>query len=67
MCIMAQWYPLDSVAVLSAQQYITVLLARAMGDKILAKLDDPNWVFAMAFMAYIDLSGEYFAVDTQSI
>ena len=32
-------------------------------DKILHELDDLNWVFAMAFMAYIDPNGEYFAND----
>ena len=37
------------------------------GDKVLAELDDPNWVFAMAFMAYMDPSGEYCAVDTWSM
>ena len=31
---------------------------------MMAELDDPNWVFAMAFMAYMDPSGEYFAVHT---
>ena len=30
----------------------------------MAELDDPNWVFVMAFMAYTDPSGEYFAVHT---
>ena len=35
--------------------------------KILAQLDDPNWVFAMALMAYIDPNGEYFVVDLWSI
>ena len=34
---------------------------------MMAELDDPNWVFVMAFMAYIDPSGVYFAVDTQSM
>ena len=38
-----------------------------MMDKMMAELDDPNWVFAMAFMAYMDPSGEYFAVDTWSM
>ena len=33
----------------------------------MAKIDDPNWVFAMAFMAYKNPSGEYFAVDTWSM
>ena len=64
-CIMAQRSPSDSVVVLNAQQCITVPLAWAMGEKILAELDNPNWVFAMAFMAYMDLSGEYFEVDTR--
>ena len=66
-CIMDQRSPSDSVAVLNAQQCITVPLGRAMGDKMFAELDDPNWVFAMAFMAYMDPSGEYFAVDTRSM
>ena len=42
-------------------------LAWAMKDKMMAELDDPNWVFAMAFMAYMNPSGEYFAVHTWSI
>ena len=29
-----------------------------MKDKMMDELDDPNWVFAMAFMAYMDPSGE---------
>ena len=66
-CIMNQRAPSDSVAVLNAQQCIAVPLARAMWDKMLAELDDPNWVFAMAFMAYMDPSGEYFAVDIWSM
>ena len=66
-CIMAQRAPSDSVAVLSAQQRIAIPLAWAMGDKMLAELDDPNWVFAMAFMAYMDPSGEYFAVHIWSM
>ena len=37
------------------------------GDKMLAELDDPNWVLAMAFMACMAPSGEYFAVDTHSM
>ena len=64
-CIMAQRSPLDSVAVLNAQQHIAIPLAWEMGDKMMGELDDPNWVFAMAFMAYMDTSGEYFAVDTR--
>ena len=63
-CIMAQRSPTDPVAVLSSCQRIVVPLARAMMDKMMAELDDPNWVFAMAFMAYMDPSGEYFAIDT---
>ena len=66
-CIMAQQSPSDSVAVLSSQQGIAVPLAQAMMDKMMAELDDPNWVFAMAFMAYMDPSGEYFAVHTWSM
>ena len=34
---------------------------------MLAELDDPNWVFVMAFMAYMDPSGERFAFDTRSM
>ena len=64
---MAQLSPSDSVIVLNAQQRITVPLAQAMGDKMMAELDNPNWVFAMAFMAYMDPSGDYFAVDTRSM
>ena len=59
--------PLDSVAALSSQQCITVPLARPMKDKMMAELDDPNWVFVMASMACMDPSGEYFAVDTWSM
>ena len=61
-CIMAQRSPIDPVAVLSSRQCIIVPLVRAMMDKMMAELDDPNWVFAMAFMAYMDPSGEYFAL-----
>ena len=63
-CIMAQPFPSDSVVVLNAQQCIAIPLAWAMRDKMMAELDDPNWVFAMAFMGYMDPSGEYFVVDT---
>ena len=66
-CIMAQRSPSDSATVLSTQQCIAVPLAWAMIDKIMAELDDPNWVFAMAFMAYMDPSREYFAVETWSM
>ena len=66
-CIMAQRSPPDTVAVLSSRQCIVVPLARAMKEKMMPELDDPNWVFAMAFMAYMDPSGEYFAVHTWSI
>ena len=66
-CIMAQRSPTDPVAVLSSHQRIVVPLAGAMMDKMMAELDDPNWVFAMAFMAYMDLSGEYFVVHTWSM
>ena len=38
-----------------------------MGDKVFAELDDPNWVFAMALMAYMDTSGTYIAVDKRSM
>ena len=34
---------------------------------MMAELDYPNWVFVIAFMAYMDPSGEYFAVDTWSM
>ena len=34
---------------------------------MMAELDDPNWVFVMAFMACIDPSGEYFAIHTWSM
>ena len=52
---------------LNSRQRIVVPLARAMKDKTMAELDDPNWVFAMVFMAYMDPSGEYFAVHTWSM
>ena len=64
---MAQRSPSDSVAMLSAQQSIAIPLVWAMMDKMIAELDDPNWVFVMAFMAYMDPSDEYFAVDTWSM
>ena len=54
----------DSVAVLSAQQRTAVPLAYGMKRKMLEALDDPNWVFAMAFMAYMDPSGEFFVSGT---
>ena len=57
-CIMAQRSPNDPIAVLNSRQCIVVPLARAMKDKMMDELDDPNWVFAMAFMAYMDPSGE---------
>ena len=38
-----------------------------MGDKMMAELDAPHWMFAMAFMAYMDPSIEYFVVDTLSM
>ena len=57
-CIMAQRSPADPIAVLNSRQCIVVLLPRAMKDKMMDELDDPNWVFAMAFMAYMDPSGE---------
>ena len=63
-CIMAQRSPIDPVTVLSSRQCIVVPLARAMTDKMMAELDDLNWVFAMAYIAYINPSGEYFAVHT---
>ena len=66
-CIMAQRSPTDSVTVLSSHQRITAPLAWAMKDKMMAELEDPNWVFAMAFMAYMDPIGEYFAVHTWSM
>ena len=64
---MAQRSPTDSIAVLSSHQCIAVPLARAMKDKMMAELDDPNWVFAMAFMAYMDPNGEHFAIHTWSM
>ena len=64
---MAQRSPLDLVAALNAQQCIAIPLAWVMGNKMFPGLDDPNWVFAMAFMADMDPSGEYFAVDTRSM
>ena len=57
-CIMAQRSPADLIAVLNSRQSIVVPLARAMKDKMMDELDDPHWVFAMAFMAYMDPSGE---------
>ena len=57
-CIMAQWSPANPIAVLNSRQSIIVPLAQAMKDKMMDKLDDPNWVFAMAFMAYMDPSDE---------
>ena len=57
-CIMGQPFPTDPVAVLNSRQCIIVPLAQTMKDKMMDELDDPNWVFAMAFMAYIDPSGE---------
>ena len=57
-CIMAQRSLDDPIAVLNSRQRIVVPLARAMKEKMMAELDDPNWVFAMAFMAYMDPSGE---------
>ena len=54
----------DSVAVLSALQRTAVPLAHAMKTKMQEALDDPNWVFAMAFMAYMDPSGEFFVSGT---
>ena len=66
-CIMAQRSPADPIAVLNSCQSIVVPLARAMKDKMMDELDDPNWVFAMAFLAYMDPSGEYFPVHTWSM
>ena len=66
-CILAQRSPSNSVLVLSGHQCIVVPLARAMMDKMMAELDDPIWVFAMEFMAHMDPSGEYFAVQTSSM
>ena len=57
-CIMAQRSPDDPIAVLNSRQCIVVPFARAMKEKMMAELDDPNWVFVMAFMAYMDPSGE---------
>ena len=55
---MAQRSPDDPIAVLNAHQCIVVPLTWAMKEKMMCELDDPNWVFAMAFMAYMDPSGE---------
>ena len=55
---MAQRSPADPIAMLNSRQSIVVPLAQAMKDKMMDELDDPNWVFAMAFMAYMDPSGE---------
>ena len=57
-CIMAQRFPADPIAVLNSRQSIVVPLALAMKNKMMDELDDPNWVFAMAFMAYMDPNGE---------
>ena len=57
-CIMVQRSFADPIAVLNSRQCIVVPLARAMKDKMMDELDDPNWVFAMVFMAYMDPSGE---------
>ena len=56
-CIMAQQSPAEPVAVLNSPQCIVVPFARVMKDKMMDELDDPNWVFAMVFMAYMDPSG----------
>ena len=64
---MAQRSPTYSVVVLSSHQSIVVPLARAVMDKMMAELDDLNWVFVMAFMAYMDPSGEHFVVHTWSM
>ena len=66
-CIMAQRSPTDPIAVLNSHQCIVVPLAWAMKDKMMDELDDPNWVFAMAFMAYMDPSGELFPIHTWSM
>ena len=34
---------------------------------MMGELDNPNWVSTMASMAYMDPSGEYFAIDTRSM
>ena len=57
-CIMAQRSPANPIAVLNSRQSIVVPLAQAMKDKMMDELGDPNWVFAMAFMGYMDPSGE---------
>ena len=49
---------------LSAHQCIAVPLAQAMMDETMAELDEPDWVFTMAFMVYMDPSNEYFADHT---
>ena len=64
--MMAQRSPSDSVIVLSAHQRISIPLAQSMMDKIMAELDDPNWLFVTAFMAYMDPGDEYFAVHAWS-
>ena len=62
---MAQQCPSDSVTILNAQQHIAVPWTWEMGDKMMAELDDPNWMFAMVFMAYMDPSGEHFSIDAR--
>ena len=57
-CIMTQRSPTNPIAVLNSRQYIVVPLARVMKEKLMHELDDPNWVFAMAFIAYMDPSCE---------
>ena len=64
---MEKWSRADSTAELSSQQRIFVPLAWAMEEKMLAELDDPNWVFMMASISSMDPSGEYFAIDIWSI
>ena len=64
---MAQRSPSDSVAVLSAHQCIAVPLTWAIKDKMMAELDDPNWVFEIAFMVYMDPNDECFVVHTWSM
>ena len=41
-CIMAQRSPNDPITVLNSRQCIVVPLARAMKEKMMAELDDPN-------------------------
>ena len=52
---------------LSAQQSIVVPFAWGMEEKMLAELDNPNWALLMAFMAYMNGSGECRPMDIFSV